>query len=86
MVSGSSPDPLPARLSEAWRSDTCKSLLLGSLRLLGVQLCHLAAEESLRPSLAQEGVIGGLVPLLGCSETEVVVRALLGLGMLCGAE
>ncbi|GAQ91273.1 hypothetical protein KFL_007560010 [Klebsormidium nitens] len=49
-------------------------------------LCHLAAEESLRPSLAQEGVIGGLVPLLACSESEVVVRALLGLGMLCGAD
>jgi hypothetical protein len=51
-----------------------------------LQLCHLAAEENLRPQLAQEGVIGGLVSLLSCAENEVVVRALLGLGMLCGAK
>jgi hypothetical protein len=45
-------------------------------------LCHLATQDELREQLAGAGAVQALCSVLGAADQEVVVRALMGLGML----
>eukprot|EP00250_Pteridium_aquilinum_P013594 c21445_g1_i1 orf=38-907(+) len=48
--------------------------------------CALAAHEQMRPTLVHKGAVSKLALHLGSESSEICVRVLLALGMLCGSS